>query len=186
MFTKVCLIALACFAYTEAYELVSRAEWGARAPACTVSGLSVFPPSHVIVHHAESGPCFSKSECIPLVKSFQNYHIDSNGWCDIGYNFLVGEDGNVYEGRGWGKTGAHAPDFNSKSIGICVIGSFSSTAPNSAAQKAVQDLIANGVASGQISSNYKLAGHRQVTATDCPGNAFYNVITGWPHWTSSP
>jgi N-acetylmuramoyl-L-alanine amidase len=38
-------------------------------------------------------------------------------WDDIGYNFIVGEDGNVYEGRGWGIVGAHAPGFNSYSLG---------------------------------------------------------------------
>jgi hypothetical protein len=37
---------------------------------------------------------------------------------------VVGEDGNVYEGRGWDNWGAHAPAYNSKSIGICIIGDF--------------------------------------------------------------
>ena len=39
------------------------------------------------------------------------------GWADIGYSFLVGEDGNVYEGRGWSLAGAHCIGYNSKSIG---------------------------------------------------------------------
>lgn len=43
--------------------------------------------------------------------------MDVNGWSDIGYNFVVGEDGLVYEGRGWSTVGAHAPNFNSNSIG---------------------------------------------------------------------
>lgn len=38
----------------------------------------------------------------------------------------MGEDGNVYEGRGWDIFGAHAPKLNSKSIGICIIGTFTS------------------------------------------------------------
>lgn len=50
--------------------------------------------------------------------------MNTNKWSDIGYNFVVGEDGNVYEGRGWDKIGAHAPSYNSKSIGICMIGNF--------------------------------------------------------------
>jgi hypothetical protein len=52
--------------------------------------------------------------------------MDNRGWQDIGYNFLIGGDGNVYEGRGWGIWGAHVPRYNSKSIGICVIGDFQS------------------------------------------------------------
>ena len=39
------------------------------------------------------------------------------GWDDIGYNFLVGEDGNVYEGRGWDTVGAHAAPHNTNSVG---------------------------------------------------------------------
>ena len=39
------------------------------------------------------------------------------GWNDIGYTFLVGEDGNVYEGRGWDIVGAHCPWYNFRSIG---------------------------------------------------------------------
>lgn len=64
---------------------------------------------------------------VVIVKScFKNEHMNNKGWSDIGYNFVIGEDGNVYEGRGWGKKGAHSIPFNSKSIGICIIGNYSS------------------------------------------------------------
>lgn len=52
--------------------------------------------------------------------------MNNKNWEDIGYTFLVGEDGNIYEGRGWGKHGAHSIPYNSKSIGICMIGNFNS------------------------------------------------------------
>lgn len=52
--------------------------------------------------------------------------MDTKHWNDIGYNFLIGEDGNVYEGRGWDVKGAHSRPYNGKSIGICVIGDFES------------------------------------------------------------
>lgn len=52
--------------------------------------------------------------------------MNNNGWDDIGYNFIIGEDGNVYEGRGWKYLGTHAPAYNGQSIGICVIGDFTS------------------------------------------------------------
>lgn len=71
--------------------------------------------------------------------------INTTGWADIGYNFLVGEDGNAYEGRGWDRVGAHATNYNSVSLGISVIGSFSSKLPNDAALNVVQKLISCGV-----------------------------------------
>lgn len=40
--------------------------------------------------------------------------------------FQVGGDGLVYEGRGWGKHGAHLPKLNSRSLGICLLGNFQS------------------------------------------------------------
>jgi peptidoglycan recognition protein len=65
---------------------------------------------------------------------------------------------------------------NSNSIGICIIGSFKTTAPNALALKAVQDLIACGVSKGYLKSNYILKGHRQVTSTDCPGKIQKNYF----------
>jgi N-acetylmuramoyl-L-alanine amidase len=50
--------------------------------------------------------------------------MNNKRWGDIGYNFVVGEDGNIYEGRGWNVMGAHAPAYNAQSIGICIIGDF--------------------------------------------------------------
>jgi N-acetylmuramoyl-L-alanine amidase len=36
---------------------------------------------------------------------------------DIGYHFLVGENGKVYEGRGWDRQGAHSPGWNNDAYG---------------------------------------------------------------------
>jgi len=69
----------------------------------------------------------------------------ATGWDDIGYNFLVGEDGNVYEGRGWDTVGTHAKGYNSKSIGIAFIGHFNDRIPNNAAINAAKQLISCGV-----------------------------------------
>jgi hypothetical protein len=43
--------------------------------------------------------------------------MDTNGWADIGYSFGVGEDGRIYEGRGWDRVGAHTSGYNSNGIG---------------------------------------------------------------------
>jgi N-acetylmuramoyl-L-alanine amidase len=105
-------------------KIISRKEWGARAPT---GGNTRFTrtPLYAVIHHGSTKTyCKTQSECARIVRSYQNYHIDTQKWGDIGYNFLVGEDGNVYEGRGWNAVGAHARGYNWNSIGICVIGDF--------------------------------------------------------------
>ena len=71
--------------------------------------------------------------------------MSATGWWDIGYNFLVGENGYVYEGRGWDSMGAHARNWNGVSIGIAFIGTFSNRTPNEAAINAARQLISSGV-----------------------------------------
>ena len=67
------------------------------------------------------------------------------GWDDIGYHFLVGEDGRVYEGRAWNNRGAHARQHNAWSYGVCVMGNFMDTMPNEIAIQAVKDIMHCGV-----------------------------------------
>jgi hypothetical protein len=52
-------------------------------------------------------------------------------------------------------------------------------APNSLALNAAKDLIQCGVDRGTIKTGYLLLGHSDVSATDCPGSALYNVIKTW-------
>ncbi|CAF0718646.1 unnamed protein product [Adineta steineri] len=70
--------------------IVSRASWGARAAKSKTNMAT--PVSHVVIHHTTGATCTTKASCITKMKGFQNYHMDSNAWADIGYNFLVGED----------------------------------------------------------------------------------------------
>ncbi|XP_073417362.1 peptidoglycan recognition protein 3-like isoform X2 [Dendrobates tinctorius] len=102
--------------------IVTRAQWGGKNPTCR-SYLRT-PVPNVIIHHTEGAFCNSRTTCSAQVRNIQNYHMKSRGWCDIGYNFLIGEDGLVYEGRGWTTLGAHATSYNPISTGISVIGSF--------------------------------------------------------------
>ncbi|CAF2385344.1 unnamed protein product [Rotaria sp. Silwood2] len=163
-------------------SIVTRSQWGARAAKSRTAMTT--PVQYVVIHHTTGGTCTTKSDCITKMKGFQNYHMDSNGWDDIGYSFLVGEDGNIYEGRGWTYVGAHTYGYNSKSIGISVIGDYSSRKPNAGAINAVKALIKCGVSRGYIRSNYILRGHRDLDSTACPGNAFYNEIKTWTNYRS--
>lgn len=117
------------------------------------------------------------------MRRIQNFHIDGNRWADIGYNFLIGDNGFVYEGRGWRKQGAHAPNYNTKSIGISFIGTFTNKLPTVAALNAAKSLISCGVSKNEIHKLYSLIGHRQAVSTECPGNKLFAEIKTWPRFT---
>lgn len=71
----------------------------------------------------------------------QTFHIETRKWDDIGYNFLIGCDGNVYEGRGWGVEGSHTFKYNKLSIGISFIGCFMRKLPTPRALEACKNLL---------------------------------------------
>ncbi|XP_029669306.1 peptidoglycan-recognition protein SC2-like [Formica exsecta] len=171
---------------TECPRIVSRSEWEARKPM-NFQILSVTPTPYVVVHHGGIRKyCRDQESCSEIVRSYQNLHMDDRGWSDIGYNFLIGEDGNAYEGRGWDYVGAHAPGYNTQSIGICILGDFSDFLPNPVALNTLNALIACGVSLGKISDNYNVLGHRQARNTECPGQSFYEYVITLPRWTANP
>ncbi|KAH3691048.1 peptidoglycan-recognition protein SC2-like [Dreissena polymorpha] len=162
-------------------NIVTRSQWGAK--AATAHTAMPVPAPEFFIHHTETPPCSDRAGCIARVQSIQSYHMGHNGWSDIGYSFLVGEDGNVYEGRGWGYVGAHTEQYNSKGFAASMIGSFDSHVPNDKALTAVKNLIACGVQLGKIAGSYRLYGHRDAGQTSCPGTALYNLIQTWPHYS---
>jgi N-acetylmuramoyl-L-alanine amidase len=155
-------------------KIVTRSEWGARPP--TGRTFLNLPLSKAFVHHSAGASCTTQASCMSTVKGIQDWHMDGNNWADIGYNFLVGEDGNAYEGRGWDVQGAHAGTWNPQSHGICVMGDFTSSRPNAAALAAVDNLISCGIQQGKLTNNYLIHGHRDGVCTSCPGDALYSWV----------
>ncbi|XP_077696519.1 peptidoglycan recognition protein 1-like [Eretmochelys imbricata] len=96
--------------------------------------------------------------------------------------FLIGEDDRVYEGRGWSTMGAHAKNWNDKSLGISFLGSFSKTAPDITTLTVAKSLIQCAVSGGFLSESYTLKGHRDMKLTECPGDALYETISQWPEF----
>ncbi|KAH8354880.1 hypothetical protein KR093_000332, partial [Drosophila rubida] len=175
------LVAVLCFAQAVfGVAVVSKASWGGRA-AKSKSALGNYL-SYAVVHHTAGNYCSTRAACAQELRNIQSYHMDSLGWSDIGYNFLIGGDGAVYEGRGWNVMGAHATNWNSKSIGISFLGNYNSNTATSAMVSAAKGILADAVSRGQIVSGYILYGHRQVSATECPGTNLWNEIRNWSNW----
>ena len=102
------------------FQLVSRSKWGAKMP----NGTTPFPhppATYVVIIHTVTDACDTEASCSAEVREMQKMHMDQH-LSDIAYNFLVGGDGQTYEGRGWDLVGAFARGFNNKSLGIAFIG----------------------------------------------------------------
>ncbi|KAG7187999.1 hypothetical protein KM043_013955 [Ampulex compressa] len=103
-------------------EVVTRNQWGG-ASATDINYLIV-PIPYVVIHHTVTPECNTQSQCASRVESIRSYHMDTLGWHDIGYSFIIGGDGRVYEGCGWTREGAHTYGYNKKAVGIAFIGNF--------------------------------------------------------------
>ncbi|MEI7032493.1 N-acetylmuramoyl-L-alanine amidase [Streptomyces pratensis] len=181
--------------------IVTRKGWGAderlreRTFAYTKTVKAAF------VHHSATGNNYTCKQAPAMLRSIYRYHVKSNGWRDIGYNFAVDKCGNIYEGRAGGVKravlGAHTLGFNSNSMGIAVLGTYSSSNPPTAAVNAVAKLTAwklglfganpKGkvtLVSGGSNKHKKgkkvklnvISGHRDGFATECPGSRLYKKL----------
>ena len=184
-------------------KIVTRKQWGADEKLVRCATDKTSSAKGVFIHHTAGSNSYSKAQAPAIIRGYLTYHTQNRGWCDLGYNFLVDKYGTMYEGRAGSLdkavTGAHASGFNSWTIGISVLGTYSSAAPSTAAQTSVKRLVAwkagqygfnptgkmTLTSGGGGTSKYPLgrkvslnvvAGHRDTSYTECPGLAFYNKL----------
>ncbi|HEX3686636.1 MAG TPA: N-acetylmuramoyl-L-alanine amidase [Gaiellaceae bacterium] len=178
--------------------IITRADWHAdesirRAGPYYADGVHL-----AIVHHTAGSNSYSKAQSAAIVRAIELYHVQGNGWNDIGYNFLIDKYGQIFEGRYGGITrpvvGAHAQGFNTGSIGISVIGDYSSTSISPAARAALVSVIAWRLDLAHVDPLSKvvrvssgnprypagtaltlnaISAHRDVYPTSCPGASLY-------------
>jgi hypothetical protein len=151
--------------------IVTREAWGARSSSCSSNPYK----NRVTIHHTET----PSTDPARQVRGIQNYHMDTRGWCDVGYHFLIGVDGTIYEGRPLEKLGAHTGGQNTNNIGIAFIGCFhpgcswGPTSPPEAAIQAAGRLLAtlSDIYGFDVSAS-AVKGHRDMpgASTDCPGD----------------
>lgn len=170
--------------YTDCPPIIPRCMWGAQPYKGTPTNLTL-PLSFMYIHHTAtpSKPCLSFEQCSADMRSMQRFHQEDRGWDDIGYSFVAGSDGHIYQGRGWHWQGAHTLGHNSKGYGVSFIGDYSHNLPSSHSMMLVRDKLAScAVGGGRLVENFVLQGHRQVRETSCPGDALYREIQGWEHF----
>lgn len=117
------------------------------------------------------------------MRTMQDYHMDAKNWTNIGYNFVVGGDGNAYEGCGWDIEGAHTFRYNKRSICIAFTGNFDEVTPPEKQIDAALCLISYGVNENKIANDFKLYGQSDLRSTKSPGKMLYEIIRQWDHWS---
>ena len=136
------------------------------------------PVEKVIVHHTATANKVKHPAA--AIRSIYYYHAITRGWGDIGYNFLVDWQGNVYEGRfgGANVVGGHALQYNYGSMGIALLGDFSNVEPPDVMLDALMQAIEDRAPQVDVTTSAdfvdllqvpNLCGHGDVMATTCPG-----------------
>jgi hypothetical protein len=153
-------------------EIVSRSAWGAKPPKSSYSQHSV---QRLIVHHSYI-PNQSQYQGAASIRGIQNYHMydPKTKWNDIGYHFLIGPDGVIYQGRPETVVGAHCSP-NTNAVGICLIGDYDP------GKDPIPPVMENQLLKllGWLASNYKvnpqvnLYGHCDFSPKSCPGKNVY-------------
>ena len=182
--------------------MTSRSAWGAD------ESLVKDPPTYtagtqaMFVHHTAGTNDYTCAESASIVRGVFLYHVQSNGWNDIGYHFLVDKCGTVFEGRAGGVDkpvlGAHTYGFNTATSSVSVLGDYSTAATNAAVRASVAKVAAwklglygidptgtTVLTSGADNGKYKLgqkvtfhriSGHRDGYPTECPGQHLYDDL----------
>ncbi|GLG97167.1 Peptidoglycan-recognition protein SB2 [Gryllus bimaculatus] len=164
-------------------DFISRSAWEAKPVKTTAQPLCVNPPSIVVLMDSNTDRCYSFEDCSHLIRKIQEQDIPKHD--DITYNFLIGNDGRVYEGRGWDTPGYHSGQLNDKSIGVALIGNFNYYQPSEKILEVCQKFLEEGVRSKKLDPNYKVIGRKQVmNKENNPGEHLWKIIRDWPRWTN--
>jgi len=166
-----------------------------------------YPLQKLVVHHTAG----SNNDPNPAatVRAIYQFHAVTLGWGDIGYEYLIDEAGRVYEGRYsrayWNGTiptadneagdvveAGHALHHNPGSMGIALLGNFTSQLPTPAAQASMVRMLAwasaaHGIdptgsstyvnpATGTTITTMNITGHRDYQNTGCPGSPYYALL----------
>lgn len=147
-------------AAAETPTIVTRAEWGADESLKRTGGgcrRRFFDVQQLFVHHTAGSN--NDPDPFATMRAIYWYHTVRQGWCDVGYNFVLSQDGTVFEGR-WARhyapwethssenlddeavAGAHVSGYNSGSVGVSVMGNFSRAKPSPTIRQALAEFLA--------------------------------------------
>jgi len=166
-------------------KIISRDDWGAKPNKTKFSKLGEV--KGLVVHWSAYPTAVGNQSEIDQCKKIQRLHQEDRGWNDVAYNFLVGDTGQIYEGRGFGNRSAaqggnsrQEINYNNKHyVAVCWLGGSKATdKPSDKAIESVKWLYE------QVGG--ELRPHSSFKQTSCPGDAWrQSIIEGLPVSTVS-
>lgn len=150
---------------------------------------------HLVVHHSAGNN--GDTNYLNVIRNIYLLHTQSNGWDDIGYNYLIAADGTVFMGRdpqGAGEEdnilGAHFCGKNTNTMGVCLMGNFMDVKPDPRAIFSLKYLLAWKLKKEKMDAFGQtmhpkptgnllnaVCGHRDGCNTSCPGDSLYALLT---------
>ncbi|MBW6440934.1 N-acetylmuramoyl-L-alanine amidase [Patescibacteria group bacterium] len=209
---SICFVPFFSFSQASATSIpniITRSMWGADESKMTWK-TDYAKVEKIIIHHTASSTLVPDADGSGEFKSMVNniytyyngkkkWYDDSGeyvGFGDIGYNYLIDPNGNIYEGRfgGNGVVGGHVNGFNTGTVGISILGTYGgninktyiSNPLNSKITKSIESLVGWVSAGNNIQLNKSsifngkkidgLVGHRDLSPTNCPGDNLYSQL----------
>lgn len=183
-------------------DILPREAWAVDRPQLGLPGVE--DARFLLVHHSASTNSYVEDEVPGLLQGFYDIHTGpERGWVDLAYNFLIDRFGRVWEGRDGSVEEAVVADATGGNQGFsqlaCLIGDFTTETPTSEAVESLTRLLAwmadrhgidtsPGARVSFVSRGSNLwdagvrvetptiAGHRDMSITACPGDAFYPFL----------
>ncbi|MET0953720.1 MAG: N-acetylmuramoyl-L-alanine amidase [Aeromicrobium sp.] len=179
--------------YTARPSIITRSSWQAKrsndcddAPKYPRYGTTT---EGVVLHHTAGANSYSRSKSASIVRGIQSFHMKGRGWCDIGYNFIVDKYGQTFMGRDGGADrqvrGSHAgnSEVNERTMGVALMGDLSKARPSTRMKDATVRLVGWRMGTTYLAAKgtyriggkelHRIAGHRNVVSTACPGKYGY-------------
>ena len=184
-------------------DIHPRDDWGADLPPKHPMG-----PEDVrflLVHHTASTNVVPDPRAV-IRQTYAFQTGPDKGWPDVCYHFFVGPDGSVWEGRAGSLAGPVVADATGGNQGfaqlVCLIGNFVDQPPTLAAQDSLARLLlfladryridsdpnatvtftsrgSNKYRAGAEITTSTISGHRDTSATACPGDQAYVLLPAW-------
>ncbi len=185
-------------------SILPRDAWGADLPPKGAIGRE--DPKFLLVHHTASPNDYASARS--LIRTTYEWHTSNDptkGWPDVAYEFFVGRDGDVWEGRSGALAGPVQASATGGSQGwgqlVCLLGDFTSVQPTAAAQTSLVKVLAwladryqidtapgatvsfvsrgsQRWPTGSAVTSTTIAPHRDMSYTSCPGDAFAPLVPG--------